>query len=98
MNRSTDRILVTHAGSLPRPDDLIEMIWARMDGQPVDEAALEQHVASAIDEVVRQQLVLAGTGCGFDTFIRFSQVDPDVAWLKLRALAEGAALASDTLY
>jgi 5-methyltetrahydropteroyltriglutamate--homocysteine methyltransferase len=56
MNRSTDRILVTHAGSLPRPDDLIEMIWARMDGQPVDEAALEQRVASAIDEVVRKQL------------------------------------------
>jgi 5-methyltetrahydropteroyltriglutamate--homocysteine methyltransferase len=56
MNRSTERILVTHAGSLPRPDDLIEMIWARMDGQEVDEAALEQRVASAIDEVVRKQL------------------------------------------
>jgi len=33
----------------------------------------------------------------FDTFIRFSQVDPDVAWLKLRALVEGAELATSEL-
>jgi 5-methyltetrahydropteroyltriglutamate--homocysteine methyltransferase len=42
--------------------------------------------------------VLAGTDCGFDTFIRFSQVDPDVAWEKLRALSEGAELASKELW
>jgi 5-methyltetrahydropteroyltriglutamate--homocysteine methyltransferase len=48
--------------------------------------------------VIGKENVLAGTDCGFDTFIRFSQVDPDVAWLKLCALADGAALASDTLY
>ena len=33
-----DRILTTHAGSLPRPDELADMIWARMDGEDVDEA------------------------------------------------------------
>jgi 5-methyltetrahydropteroyltriglutamate--homocysteine methyltransferase len=48
--------------------------------------------------VIGKENVLAGTDCGFDTFIRFSQVDPDVAWLKLRALADGAELASDALY
>jgi 5-methyltetrahydropteroyltriglutamate--homocysteine methyltransferase len=49
------RILTTHAGSLPRPDDLVEMIWARMDGQEVDEAALEARVASGVAEVVAKQ-------------------------------------------
>jgi 5-methyltetrahydropteroyltriglutamate--homocysteine methyltransferase len=48
--------------------------------------------------VVGRENVIAGTDCGFDTFIRFSQVDPDVAWLKLAALAEGAAIASDELW
>jgi 5-methyltetrahydropteroyltriglutamate--homocysteine methyltransferase len=48
--------------------------------------------------VVGRERVIAGTDCGFDTFIRFSQVDPDVAWLKLRALADGAALASEELW
>ena len=41
--------------------------------------------------------VLAGTDCGFETFIRWSQVDPDVAWLKLRSLSEGAEIASQEL-
>ena len=33
MKRSTDRILTTHVGSLPRPDDLFELMLARMDGK-----------------------------------------------------------------
>ena len=41
---------------------------------------------------------MAGTDCGFDTFIRFSQVDPDVVWLKLQALSEGAEIASKELW
>ena len=48
--------------------------------------------------VVGKERVLAGTDCGFDTFIRFSLVDPGVAWLKLRALSEGAQLASAELW
>jgi 5-methyltetrahydropteroyltriglutamate--homocysteine methyltransferase len=48
--------------------------------------------------VVGRERVVAGTDCGFDTFIRFSQVDPDVAWLKLRSLAEGAELATSELW
>ncbi len=55
MTRNTDRILVTHAGSLPRPDDLIEMVWAKMDGQEVDDDALTARVESAVAEVVRKQ-------------------------------------------
>jgi 5-methyltetrahydropteroyltriglutamate--homocysteine methyltransferase len=48
--------------------------------------------------VIGRERVIAGTDCGFDTFIRFSLVDPDVAWLKLRALSDGAELASSELY
>lgn len=53
---STDRILTTHTGSLPRPDDLIRIMWARGDGIPVDEDALAARVASAVQEVVDKQL------------------------------------------
>jgi 5-methyltetrahydropteroyltriglutamate--homocysteine methyltransferase len=55
MLRSTDRFLTTHTGSLPRPDDLIRMMVAREDGVPVDAAALDERVKSAIVEMVRKQ-------------------------------------------
>ncbi len=35
MRRSTDRILTTHAGSLPRPEGLVRMMWDRIDEKPV---------------------------------------------------------------
>ena len=38
--------------------------------------------------------VVAGTDCGFGTFAGFGAVDPDIAYAKLSALSEGAALAS----
>ena len=49
------RFLTTHVGSLPRPDDLIAMMWAREDGIPVDRAAMEDRVCRAVDEVVARQ-------------------------------------------
>ena len=49
-------ILTTHTGSLPRPDDLIQIMWARGDGVPVDEAALESRVAAAVKEIVDKQV------------------------------------------
>jgi 5-methyltetrahydropteroyltriglutamate--homocysteine methyltransferase len=55
MAGGSDRILATHAGSLPRPDDLVEMIWGRMDGGEVDEAALQERMGSAVGEVVARQ-------------------------------------------
>ena len=51
----------------------------------------------ALGRIVGKERVIGGTDCGFDTFIRFSQVDPDVAWLKLRSLTEGAEIASGEL-
>jgi 5-methyltetrahydropteroyltriglutamate--homocysteine methyltransferase len=49
-------------------------------------------------DVVGRERVMAGTDCGFGTFAGFGPVDPDVAYLKLRSLAEGAAIASDRLW
>ena len=56
MKRSTERILTTHAGSLPRPDDVRAMVAAKSGGQPYDEAAFGPRLASAVAEVVRQQV------------------------------------------
>jgi 5-methyltetrahydropteroyltriglutamate--homocysteine methyltransferase len=61
MQRSTNRFLTTHTGSLPRPDDLIRMMYAKEEGVPVDRAALGARVRSAVAEVVKKQ-----AECGID--------------------------------
>jgi 5-methyltetrahydropteroyltriglutamate--homocysteine methyltransferase len=53
--RSTDRFLTTHTGSLPRPDDLIRMMYAKEEGVPIDRAGLSARVRSAVAEVVQKQ-------------------------------------------
>jgi 5-methyltetrahydropteroyltriglutamate--homocysteine methyltransferase len=53
---SNGRILTTHVGSLPRPDDLVEIMFAREDGIPIDEAALQERVEKAVDEAVARQV------------------------------------------
>jgi 5-methyltetrahydropteroyltriglutamate--homocysteine methyltransferase len=56
MLRSTDRFLTTHTGSLPRPDDLVRMMFAKEEGVPVDADALAARIRSAVSEVVSRQL------------------------------------------
>jgi 5-methyltetrahydropteroyltriglutamate--homocysteine methyltransferase len=48
--------------------------------------------------IVGRERVLAGSDCGFSTFAGFGPVDPDVTWLKFKAMAEGAELASRKLW
>ena len=55
MKRSLDRILTTHTGSLPRPADLIRMMFAREEGVPVDGPALAARIRAAVAEIVRKQ-------------------------------------------
>ena len=55
MIRSTERFLTTHTGSLPRPEDLVQIMYAKEEGVPVDGAALAARVRSAVLEVVRKQ-------------------------------------------
>jgi 5-methyltetrahydropteroyltriglutamate--homocysteine methyltransferase len=54
--RSTKRFLTTHTGSLPRPDDLIAMMYAREEGVPVEPVALAARVKGAVEEVVASQV------------------------------------------
>ncbi|MFN0073399.1 MAG: cobalamin-independent methionine synthase II family protein [Chloroflexota bacterium] len=56
MIRSTDRILVTHQGTLPRPADLRQMVMARAAGQSYDKATLDARIAEATRDVVKRQL------------------------------------------
>ena len=55
MKRSLERFLTTHTGSLPRPDDLIRIMFAKEEGLPIERAALEARIRSAVAEVVRKQ-------------------------------------------
>jgi 5-methyltetrahydropteroyltriglutamate--homocysteine methyltransferase len=48
--------------------------------------------------IVGKERVIAGTDCGFATFVGFHPCHPEAAWLKLRALVEGAQLASRRLW
>jgi len=59
---STDRILTTHAGSLPRPADLWDMVLAKSRGQAYDQAALDQRLRAAVGDIVRRQVE-----CGLDS-------------------------------
>ncbi len=46
-------------------------------------------------DVVGARNLIAGTDCGFATFANFHTIDPGICWLKLKSLADGAALASN---
>jgi 5-methyltetrahydropteroyltriglutamate--homocysteine methyltransferase len=48
--------------------------------------------------IVGPERVVAGTDCGFGTWSGFGPIDPEICWAKLRALADGAALASSRLF
>jgi 5-methyltetrahydropteroyltriglutamate--homocysteine methyltransferase len=53
--RSTERFLTTHTGSLPRPDDLVRMMFAKEEGVPVEAAALKARTCAAVAEIVEKQ-------------------------------------------
>jgi 5-methyltetrahydropteroyltriglutamate--homocysteine methyltransferase len=55
MRSSADHILTSHAGSLPRPDELIEANRAREAGDARDEHIFQQKLCAAVGEVVRRQ-------------------------------------------
>ena len=56
MKRSTSRILTTHTGSLPRPENLVGMLGAVSRGEPVDQATLDAAADGATAGVVAAQL------------------------------------------
>ena len=56
MKLSSERILTTHVGSLPRPDDLLEMLGKEDRGEPVDTVALHARTAEAVKQLVKDQV------------------------------------------
>ncbi len=58
MKLSTGRILTTHAGSLPRPKPLTDMLLAKDRGEAYDEGGFAHSVAAAVAAVVRRQLAV----------------------------------------
>ena len=58
MKRSTDRILTTHVGSLPRPPDLLDVVQAKEQGKGFDEKAYPARLRGAVADIVRKQVEL----------------------------------------
>jgi 5-methyltetrahydropteroyltriglutamate--homocysteine methyltransferase len=58
MKRSTDRILTTHVGSLPRPADLLDVVQAQEQGKSFDEKAYPARLRGAVADVVKRQVEL----------------------------------------
>src|SRR6204780_1154268 len=56
MKTSTDRILTTHTGSLPRPKPLIDLVLRREKGEAIAPDAFEGEVVKAVDDIVAQQV------------------------------------------
>jgi len=90
------RVLARH----PLPDD-----WVLVAGVIDTTTNYVEHpevVADRLETAARvtgdPHRVLAGTDCGFDTSAGLGQVADEIVWLKLRALADGAALASPRLF
>ena len=61
MKGSFDRFLTTHTGSLPRPEDLIRMMFAKEEGIPIEPRAFAVRIRDAVTEIVRRQ-----TAAGID--------------------------------
>ena len=55
MKISTDRILTTHVGSLPRPPQIVDLLQRKEKGEPCDEAAYDAAMARAVAEIVARQ-------------------------------------------
>ncbi|HEU4368483.1 MAG TPA: hypothetical protein VFV05_09695, partial [Methylomirabilota bacterium] len=110
MKRSTDRILTTHTGSLPRANDLTALLEALDAGRPPDTAAFEARVRRAVADVVRMQ-VEAGVDVvndgeqskvGYSTYVRHrltgfggqSAVPPRADWADFPEAAARSERAS----
>jgi 5-methyltetrahydropteroyltriglutamate--homocysteine methyltransferase len=61
LQQNTDRIQTTHIGSLPRPHDLLDMLKAKLGGQPYDPKALDATITRSVAESVKKQ-----AACGID--------------------------------
>jgi len=78
MKHSTDRILVTHVGSLPRPKPVLDLMKAKLTGQPYDAKTYDAEIRDAVAAIVKRQvesgidIVADGemSKAGFFTYVR----------------------------
>ncbi len=91
MRHSSERILTTHVGSLPRPDDMLEILSAKMKGRSVDQHAFEARLPEAVSETVRRQAdvgldVVNDGEVGKPSFILY--VDERISGFELKEVPE----------
>src|SRR5579863_3021088 len=55
MKLSTDRILTTHVGSLPRPQEVVDLLFAQDRDEDIDESQFNEVMRRAVADVVRRQ-------------------------------------------
>jgi 5-methyltetrahydropteroyltriglutamate--homocysteine methyltransferase len=99
MRRSTERILTTHVGSLARPHPLLELMRAKVGGQPYDADEFDRQARAAVADVVRRQvecgvdIVTDGeqSKAGFFAYVRdrLSGLDIDTVGVPDRAVPQG---------
>jgi 5-methyltetrahydropteroyltriglutamate--homocysteine methyltransferase len=58
MKQSTDRILTTHTGSLPRPAAVADLLFAKERGDVVDAATFDRTIADAVADAVKRQVAI----------------------------------------
>ena len=78
MKTSTERILTTHVGSLPRSDSLGALLHKKDQGEPYDQLAFDQCVSVAVDEVVARQVAAK-----IDLVLPEKIVQPVICWISL---------------
>jgi 5-methyltetrahydropteroyltriglutamate--homocysteine methyltransferase len=61
IQQNVDRIQTTHIGSLPRPHELLDLMKAKLNGQPYDQALYDATVTRSVAQAVRKQVE-----CGID--------------------------------
>jgi 5-methyltetrahydropteroyltriglutamate--homocysteine methyltransferase len=80
MKFSTNRILTSHVGSLPRPDSVLRSIYSKETGQPYDREALARGMRQAVSDIVRRQ-----TEIGIDIVNDGEQTKPNfIAYVRTR--------------
>ena len=93
VKRSIERIVTTHTGSLPRPDDLVELLRRKEEGETVDGAVFEERVRAAVSEVVARQ-----TAAGIDVLNDGEQGKPGyTVYIKDRMSGFGGETPARTL-
>jgi 5-methyltetrahydropteroyltriglutamate--homocysteine methyltransferase len=86
------------AGALPARASLIAGVIDTTTNYVEHPEVVAQRLETAVAAVGDPARVTAGTDCGFETSAGFQSVAPDVCWVKLKAMSDGAAIASRRIF